>query len=127
MDHEWVKVEIVTREGTSGCTYLVKRVDGCGVPFEAKPQELTSFGSHDPESEQQIWKREELERVEWLLKDNGCELRTIKEDGNYLYRAVACQIYGDQEQYQKVRNETVEHIITYKKRFVASKIIRDLA
>ena len=39
------------------------------------------------------------------------------EDGNCLYRAVAHQIYGDQEQFRKVRRKTVEHVIAHKSYF----------
>ena len=33
------------------------------------------------------------------------------------FRNLACQIYVDQEQYQNVRNETVDHFIAHKSHF----------
>lgn len=41
----------------------------------------------------------------------------MEGDGNCLFRAVARQIYGDQEQYQKVGDETVDHLIANKTNF----------
>lgn len=64
LDDEWVKVEVLKREGLSVGNYLVERIDGCGSPFEVKAKELEDFGSHDPESEHQILEREEFEKLE---------------------------------------------------------------
>ena len=41
----------------------------------------------------------------------------MEEDGNCLFRAVASQIYDNQDEYQKVRDETADHIIAHKSRF----------
>ena len=114
LDDEWVKVEVLKRKGLSEGNYQVERIDGCGSTFEVKAWELEDFGLHDPESEHQIWEREEFEKLEKLLKHKGCTIEKIEGDGNCLFRAVARQIYGDQEQYQKVRDETVDHLIANK-------------
>ena len=100
LNDEWVKVEVIKREGSSESDYLVERIDGCGPPFEVKVWELDSFGSHDPESKQQIRKREEFQRFEKFLKERDCTIERMEEDGNCLSRAVARKIYGVQEQYQ---------------------------
>ena len=42
--------------------------------------------------------------------DKGFAIEEMLGDGNCLYRAVAWQIYGDQEKHQTVRGETVKHI-----------------
>ena len=117
LDDEWVKVEILTREVLTEGTYLVERLDRFGPPFEVKAQELTSFGSHEPETKWETWKREEFEKLEELLKKENCTIERVKEDGNCLFRAVARQIYGDQEQYQKVREETVDYVINHRRYF----------
>ena len=114
---EWVKVEVVTREGLSEGNYLVERIDGRVAPFKIKAQELTSFGSHDSENKRQIWKREGFKKLEELLKEKDCAIERVKGYGSCLFRAVARQIYGDQEQYQKVRFEIAEWVITHKKYF----------
>ena len=77
LDGEWVKVEVITREGLSEGKYLVERCDRCGTPFEVEAQDLTSFGSHDPESKRQTWKLEEYEMMEKLLKEKDCTIEKI--------------------------------------------------
>ena len=84
-----------------------------------KIEELESFGSHDPESKQQIRKRQEFEKLKGLLKGKDCIIEKMTEDGNCLYRAVARQIYGDQELYQRVRDETVDYIILHRGYFAS--------
>ena len=76
-----------------------------------RAQRLASFGSHDPESKQEIRKREEFETLKELLKERDCTIEEVAEDGNCLFRAVARQIYGTQEEFQKVRDEAVEWIV----------------
>ena len=113
---ERAKVEVVTRSSLPEVRYLVERVEGA-QPFEVKAQELTNFGSHDPESKQQMFKRQEFEKLEELLKEEDCTIEKMTGDGNCLSRAVARQIYGNQEQYQRVREETVDYIISNKDYF----------
>ena len=117
LDDEWVKVEVLTREGLAEGNCLVTRIDGSYSPFEVKIQDLTSFGSHDPESEWQIRKREEFEKLEKLLNEKECTIEKMEEDGNCLFRAVARQIYGDQKRYKKIRKETVEHVVAHRNYF----------
>ena len=112
-----MKVEVLRSEGSSEGNYLVERIDGSGLPFEVKAQELATFGSHDPESEHEIRKRKELETLKVLLKERDYTIESVGEDGNCLYRAVARQIYGDQEEYRKVRKWTVKWITANKSYF----------
>ena len=73
-----------------------------------KAGELASFGSHDPESDWEIWKRVEVEKRKALLDKEGYSIEKTKEDGNCLFRAVARQIYGNSEEYQKVRMKLLD-------------------
>ena len=109
-----MKVEVLRKEGLSEGTHLVERIDGYGPPFEVNAQELTSFGSHDPESKHQICKRQEFEMAEKLLQEKNCTIEKVEEDGNCLFRAVARQILGCQEKHQEVRLEVVEWIIAHR-------------
>ena len=43
----------------------------------------------------------------------------MSEDGNCPFRALARQIYGDQEHYQKVRDETMDYIILHRDYFAS--------
>ena len=112
-----MKIEIISRERQPEGIYLVQRADHGGHRFEVKTSELTSFGSHDPESERQVQKAIEFARLEDLLKKKGCGIEKMEEDGNCFFRAVARQVYGDPEKYQKVRDEVVDHIISHKSYF----------
>ena len=112
-----MKIEIVSRKRQHEGIYLVQRIDHSGRRFEIEISKLTRFGSHDPESELDIQKRIEFERFEELLKEKGCAIEKMEEDGNCFYRAVARQVYGDPEKYQKVRDEVVDHVITHKSYF----------
>ena len=49
----------------------MKRCDGFGEQFLVKASELARFGSHDPESELEILKRLEYEKLKKLLCDIG--------------------------------------------------------
>ena len=59
------------------------------TPFEVKFEEITLFGSHEPETALEIWKREEFEKLEKLLSNKGLAIERMAGDGNCLYRAVA--------------------------------------
>ena len=50
----WVPVEVIPRKGFSENNYLVRRIDIFSAPFEVKLEELTLFGSHEPESSLEI-------------------------------------------------------------------------
>ena len=117
LNDEWVKVEVVSTEGTQKCDCLVERCDGSGAQFWVKAGELVRFGSHDLESEWEIWKREEFGKVKELLNEKGFHIEREEEDGNCLFRAVARQVYGNPEKFQKVRDETVDYIITRRSYF----------
>ena len=112
LNDTWVKVKVEWREGSQTGKCSVKRCDGFGEQFLVKAAELARFGSHDPESKLEIWKRLEYEKLEKLLDDKGFTIEKMKEDGNCLFREVARQIYGDAEKYWMVRDETVDHIIS---------------
>ena len=114
LDEEWVKVEVIRKDGLAEGNCLVTRIDGITKPFAVKAQELTPFGSHEPESKRQIKKREDFEKLEKLLKGKECTIEKMGEDGNCLFRSVARQIYGDQDLFQIVRDETVQHVIKYR-------------
>ena len=90
-----MKVDIVSRERQSEGLYLVQRVDHRDKRFKVTIQELTRLGSHDPLGKHQIQKVIEFQRLEELLKKEGCAIEKMEEDGNCLFRAVARQIYGD--------------------------------
>ena len=117
LEGEWVKVEIVSRERSSDGYYLVQRVDNISDRFKVEAQRLTRLGSHDPESEYEIQKRMEFDKLNDLLKTEGCTIEEIEGDGNCLFRAVARQVYGDPKKFQKVRDEVVDHIIDHRSYF----------
>ena len=51
------------------------------------------------------------------MSEKDCVIEEVEEDGNCLFRAVARQIYGDQEKFQQVRRETVNWVIKHKSYF----------
>ena len=110
VDDEWVKVEVLMKEDGNDGVYWVKPLDGSERQLKVNILELKAFGSHEPESDHDIEKRLEFEKLEKLLATKQCSIAKIAEDGNCLFRAVARQIYGDQEEYRKVRDYTVEWI-----------------
>ena len=105
------------RHGSSDENYLVQRINGDGLPFEVKASQLTSFGSNDPKTKQEIYKRKEFDKVKELLSEKDCVIEEVDEDGNCLFQAVARQVYGHADTYQKVRDETVDYIIAYRSFF----------
>ena len=56
-------------------------------------QRLARLGSHDPETEHQIEKRIEFDKLKELLAKKDCTIEKMQEDGNCLFRAVARQVY----------------------------------
>ena len=111
LDNVWVKVEVVNRSPDG---YLVKRLHGHGETFKVIAGDLAPLGTNDPESDWQIWKRVEYNKLEELLGKEGYLIEKVVEDGNCVYRAVARQLFGDQERYQQVRDETVDFVIANK-------------
>ena len=103
--------------GSSDENYLVQRINGDGLPFEVKASQLTSFGSNDPKTKQEIYKRKEFDKVKELLSEKDCVIEEVDEDGNCLFRAVARQIYGDQKKFQQVRGEMVNWNIKHRSYF----------
>jgi len=112
-----VKFEIVSRERSAKGVYLVKRIDNCGHRFWMESQRLARLGSHDPESKRKIQKHIEFEKLEELLAKKDLTIEKMQEDGKCLFRAVARQVYGDPEKFQKVRGEVVDHVIIHKNYF----------
>ena len=53
------------------------------------------------------------------MANEGYVIDKMIGNGNCLFRAFAKQIYGNSEEYQKVRKETVEHIISHRSKFSA--------
>ena len=96
---------------------LVQRLDGQGGKFMVNTKDLASFGSNDPESERQIQKRVEYEKVKDLLDEEGYTIAKMDEDGNCLFRAAARQLLGDQEKHLEIRREVVDYIIANKRLF----------
>lgn len=63
----------------------------------------------------------QLTEEEWLEKDNKFEQQMRKkgyiikktvEDGSCLFRAVADQIYGDQEMHVSVRQQCMDYLVS---------------
>ena len=110
-------MEVIERNVTSTGSCLVQSIDGYGVRYEIKNVDLAPLGLHDPESEEEIRKRVEFEKLEELLEKKGCTIEKIEGDGNCLFRAVARHICGYQKEYQRVRDETVDYILSNKELF----------
>ena len=64
----------------------------------------------------------QLTDEEWLEKDRKFELmmrkkgyiiKTMVDDGSCLFRAVADQLYGDQEMHGSVRNNCMDYIVSW--------------
>ena len=64
----------------------------------------------------------QLTDEEWLEKDRKFELmmrkkgyiiKTMIDDGSCLFRAVADQLYGDQEMHGSVRNHCMDYIVSW--------------
>ena len=117
LDDEWVKVEVLKKEDGNDGVYWVKPLDGSERQLKVNMLELKAFGSHEPESDRDIEKRLEFEKLEKLLVKKQCSIATIVEDGNCLFRAAARQLYGDSDKHQDVRVECVEYIIMNKSHF----------
>ena len=89
LDNEWVKVEVLNRSLSTGDRYMVQRLDGHGKTFQVNANDLAPLGSNDPESDWQIWKRVEYNKLEKLLDKEGYLIEKVVEDGNCVYRAAA--------------------------------------
>ena len=85
-------------------------------------EDLATWGSHDPPSKFEIEKRRAFQHIANLLAKKGCTIDKINEDGNCLFAAVARQVYGQADSFQKVRDETVEYIISQRSFFSAFEI-----
>ena len=116
LDNKWVKVEVLKQDDANEGASLVKRLDCSGRQLKVCTLELKPFGSHEPESEHDIEKRLEFEKLEKLLAKKQYTVSKIR-DGNCLCRAVAKQLYGDSDKHQDVRVECVEYIISHKSHF----------
>ena len=93
---------------------MVRRVDNISDRFKVKAEWLIRSGSHDSESEYEIQKHMEFDKLDNLLKTEGYTIEKIEGDRNCLFRAVARQVYGDPEKFQKVRDEVVDHVIDHR-------------
>ncbi|CAI5707790.1 hypothetical protein KXD40_008237 [Peronospora effusa] len=51
------------------------------------------------------------------LADIGCKLHEVKGDGNCLFRALSDQLFGDQQQYQQVREKIVNYLEQHRNDF----------
>ena len=111
LNNEWLKIEILKRNVDVEGVCLVQRLDGCGERFMVNAKDLAPFGSSEQESDWQIRKRVQYEKVKELLEKEGWTIERIVEDGNCLFRAAARQLLGDEEKHLEIRHETVEYII----------------
>lgn len=64
----------------------------------------------------------QVSNEEWEIRDRefkavvetkGYVLKEMVEDGACLFRAVADQIYGDEEMHSQVRNSCMDYIVSY--------------
>ena len=108
MEGNWIKVEVIDRRRQSLGSCLVQRIDGSGSRFGVKVSKLAVLGSHDPESEDEVRKRVEFEKVQELLIGKGCP--TI---------SCSCKAYiwASEGILEGVRDKTVDHIISRKAYF----------
>ena len=61
--------------------------------------------------------REKDRKFEIVMRKKGYIIKHMVEDGSCLFRAVADQIYGDQEMHASVRNHCMDYIVSPKRLF----------
>jgi OTU domain-containing protein 5 len=56
--------------------------------------------------------QEKDRKFDLMMRKKGYIIKTMVEDGSCLFRAVADQIYGDQEMHSSVRNYCMDYIVS---------------
>eukprot|EP00731_Ephydatia_muelleri_P036625 Em0293g2a len=99
---------------TEGGSPYSKRAEG-GSPYSKRTEGGSPFASGYNSSEEYDAPRRadpEMERnFEVCLKKRGFTLKRMREDGACLFRAVADQVYGDQEMHSVVRNHCLDYMM----------------
>lgn len=72
--------------------------------YEAKPQSESEASLSQDELKEREY------RFERRMKNKGYDIKPMKEDGACLFRAVADQVYGDEEMHSVVRQHCMDYI-----------------
>lgn len=56
------------------------------------------------------WKKRDEKFSTHLRQERGLIIKEMEEDGACLFRAISCQIYGDQDMHDMIRQQTMDYI-----------------
>lgn len=56
------------------------------------------------------WKKRDEKFLTHLRQERGLIIKEMEEDGACLFRAISCQIYGDQDMHDMIRQQTMDYI-----------------
>ena len=68
--------------------------------------------------------REKDARFERNMRRKGYVIKKMGEDGACLFRAVADQLYGDEEMHQGVRTQCMDYIVSHSVHLVTNVLMR---
>merc|ERR1719334_2127669 len=97
---------------------------GAGGPTADGYNSEDEYSHYGVQLSEEEW-QEKDRRFERLMKRKGYVIKKMKEDGSCLFRAVADQIYGDQEMHAVVRDHCmnyIEHNSDHYSQYVAEEI-----
>jgi OTU domain-containing protein 5 len=63
------------------------------------------------------WKKRDETFAKTLLAKSGLIVKEMEEDGACLFRAISCQLYGDQEMHDFIRQQTMDYIFQNREYF----------
>ena len=102
-----------------GCSssHRVPSPPGAGELGEQGEEEEEGCNSEDEYSHvgqnltEEEWREKDV-RFERLMRRKGYSIKKMGEDGACLFRAVADQLYGDEEMHQGVRTQCMDYIVS---------------
>jgi OTU domain-containing protein 5 len=112
------RLKNVEMENNRNEGHRIKRTYG-RAGFSGDKEGYNSSDEHGPEKNirPKLTREEEFVQLSASLKEKGLQIKFMKEDGNCLFRAVADQLFGDQEMHDIVRDKCLNYMVAERDHF----------
>ena len=117
---EWINLETKRLAPIGLYTKYDKNIDKSflNIPLEdVKNNSFLGRKTSNPNNNNISLNKEQEEKFQNAMKKNNFEIKTIRGDGNCLFRAVSDQVYGEDKNYDIIRKKCMDYLEVQKRFF----------